>query len=47
MIHYLTSDSLMIPNEQLLVALSQFGHGLLLNEDLTLEKHILKWEGLE
>ena len=33
MIHYLTSDSLMIPNEQLLVALSQFGHGLLPNED--------------
>ena len=31
MIHYLTSDSLMIPNKQLLVALSQFGHGLLSN----------------
>ena len=42
MIHYLTSDSLMIPNEQLLVALPQFGHGLLPNEDPILEKHVLK-----
>ena len=47
MLHYLTSDSLMIPNEQLLVRLSQFADSLLSNEGPILERHTLKQGGLQ